>query len=103
MSLSRVLGQFPAIQQITIPNKSKLPYEFLTNRSGLLEKFFYIVGFVKRIFPVCQENCLARWWVFVGPHDYRYFHNDWFPQLLVSAICLDGVDARATAQVRGHE
>jgi len=58
---TRALGQFPAIQQITTPNKSKLPYEFLTNCSGLLEKFFYIVGFVKRIFPVCQENCLARW------------------------------------------
>jgi hypothetical protein len=33
-------------------------------------------------------------------YDSRYFHNDWFSELLVLAICADGVDTGRTAQAR---
>jgi len=52
---------------------------------------------------MAHREALALWWVPCGCHDSGYFHNDWFLKLLVFAICTDGVDARPTAQVRGHQ
>jgi len=33
-------------------------------------------------------------------YDSRYFHNDWFSELLVFAICAHGVDPGPTSQAR---
>jgi hypothetical protein len=38
-----------------------------------------------------------------GAYDSRYFHNDWFPELLVSVVRAHGMDTRPTAQARHHE
>jgi len=48
---------------------------------------------------VCGESFVAPGAVGVI-YDSRYFHNDWFSELLVFAICTHGVDPGPTSQAR---
>jgi hypothetical protein len=38
----------------------------------------------------------------VGCYDFRYFHIDWFPELLVSVVRAHGMDPRPAAQAQSH-
>jgi len=96
---SRDLGNSLPSPRYSVLNQSQRPYEFLTNCSGLPERSFAMVGPVGPSFRA-PRDMLGRRWVSCGCHDSRDFHNDWFSELLVFALCAGASQAPPAMQAR---